>query len=95
MKLSVPVDDEIALLHSAIQLFNRMYDRRRAVRLLGVGAGGLLYHCWQLDMFNSLPDQHRRQRLHRSVDHIKRRHGFNAIVHGTTFAYICPEKVSS
>lgn len=92
MKLSIPIDDEITLLHSAIHLFNRMYDRRRAVRLLGVGAGELLYSCWQQDLFNPSHNQRRRQRLHHSVDYIKRRHGFNAIMHGTTFTYFHSEK---
>ncbi|MDP4147870.1 MAG: DNA polymerase IV [Bacteroidota bacterium] len=60
------------LLRTAGALFNRLYDRRMLIRLLGIRFTHLVPGNYQIKLFE---DTQEMIRLYQSIDHIKRRYG--------------------
>ena len=61
------------------ELFDKLYDRRQLIRLLGVKLGGLTYGRASLDLFEDTEEQ---ISLLKQVDHIRHRFGYDAIQRG-------------
>ena len=57
-------------------LFDKLYDRRQLIRLVGVKFGGLCYGCSQLSLFENTAEQ---ISLLRQVDRIRHRFGYAAV----------------
>jgi DNA polymerase-4 len=92
--LAAPVDSGAELYEQALALFEVTWDRRRAVRLLGVGASGLTETPRQLGLFEMADedaaavdarvkdreaDRERGARLDAALDRIRQRYGAEAI----------------
>jgi DNA polymerase-4 len=60
------------LLQTAHTLFNRLYDRRLLIRLLGIRFTRLVPGNYQINLFEETQEM---IRLYQSIDHIKRRYG--------------------
>lgn len=65
-----------ALCRYAIELFDRVYERRQLIRLIGVKFSGLVHGNYQISLFD---DSVERIRLLQEMDHIRRRFGEHAI----------------
>ncbi len=64
------LDDE--LIEKAKDIFDKFYQRGRAIRLIGVRFSQLVDTGMQMNLFN---DQHNKLNLYKAVDHIKNRFG--------------------
>jgi DNA polymerase-4 len=75
--LSEPTDSGPVIYGQVLTLFEAAWDRRRPVRLLGVGTGGL---CQPAHQFRLFEQQDRRQeQLEAALDRIRERFGEHAI----------------
>ena len=83
--LSHSTCDEIEIYYAVRDVFKRVYDYKKPIRLLGVSASNFSGHFFQGDMFSKAEEQKRRVRLHMSIDRIKQRYGFDSIIHGSSF----------
>lgn len=68
------------LLRTALELFHRLYDPRRPLRLLGVRFSELAAGSEQVSLFD---DTSRENQLLRELDQIRKRFGMKAVVRGT------------
>ena len=72
------------VLQQAVEgLFDRLYDRRMMIRLVGVRFSELVGGQPQLDLFEN---QGELLQLYAALDHIKTRFGAGAITHGNTLS---------
>lgn len=60
----------------AIELFNKLYNRRMRIRLVGVSFAGLVRGTYQIDMFE---DTEEMIALYQAMDKIKNRFGYDAV----------------
>ncbi|PTS99446.1 DNA polymerase IV [Flavobacterium sp. HMWF030] len=58
-------------------LFNRLYQRRMRLRLIGVRFSGLVRGTYQIDLFN---DTEEMLALYQAMDRMKNRYGFDAVM---------------
>jgi len=58
-------------------LFNRLYQRRMRLRLIGVRFSGLVRGTYQIDLFN---DTEEMLALYQAMDRMKTRYGFDAVM---------------
>lgn len=65
-----------ALSQYALQLFDKVYERRQLIRLIGVKFSGLVHGNYQINLFD---DSIERIRLLQQMDRIRNRFGQNAI----------------
>lgn len=65
-----------ALCRYALELFDKVYERRQLIRLIGVKFSGLVHGNYQISLFD---DSIERIHLLQQMDHIRRRFGENAI----------------
>lgn len=65
-----------ALGQYALQLFEKVYERRQLIRLIGVKFSGLVHGNYQISLFD---DSIERIRLLQEMDHIRRRFGSDVI----------------
>jgi DNA polymerase-4 len=79
-RLLRPTNDERALLEAAMGIFEKIFTRRVAVRLVSVSATNLEADRRQNEMFER--DTNRRWYLNRGVDAIRGRFGWNALYYG-------------
>jgi DNA polymerase-4 len=77
--ISQPSDRDDTLYQVLMDLLPRTYQRRVAVRLVGVSLSGLSDQGRQMMLFDE-PDHDRRARLYASMDAIRQRYGFSALV---------------
>jgi len=70
------------LLTKARELFNRLYDRRLLVRLIGVRFSHLIPGNYQIDLFE---DTQEGIKLHQAIDSVKHRFGEEYLVRGSGF----------
>jgi DNA polymerase-4 len=75
-----PTNDERELLAAAKDLFDKLFTRRVAVRLLGVGVTNLEADRRQNELFDT--NANRRWYLNRGVDSVRGRYGWNAVFYG-------------
>lgn len=79
-KLSPPASDERALLAAAMDIFEKLFTRRVAVRLVGVSVTHLEPDHRQNNLFDA--SSNCRWHLNRGVDAVRGRHGWNALFYG-------------
>lgn len=60
----------------AIELFNKLYNRRMRIRLVGVSFAGLVRGTYQIDLFE---DTEEMIALYQAMDKIKNRFGYDAV----------------
>jgi len=60
----------------ALELFNKLYNRRMRIRLVGVSFMGLVRGTYQINMFE---DTEELLALYQALDKMKKRYGFNAV----------------
>jgi DNA polymerase-4 len=69
------------LLHTVTQLFDKLYNRRMLIRLVGVRLSGLVHGNHQINLFD---DTEESINLYEAIDWIKHKHGSEKIVRATT-----------
>lgn len=69
------------LMERAHQLFDKLYNRRMRLRLVGVRFSGLVSGTYQINMFEDTTEM---ISLYQSIDRIKKRFGIKAVTRGST-----------
>lgn len=69
------------LLRVVTELFNKLYNRRMLIRLVGVRLSGLVHGSHQISLFD---DTEESINLYQAIDHIKHRHGAEKLIRATT-----------
>ncbi len=79
-----PTDNDFVIAKAALELFDRVWDGKTGIRLLGVAVGNLVRpeEPVQTDLFHG--DDEKSDRLLRAMDTIRDRYGRRAIRHGIT-----------
>ena len=72
---------DLVLLKTVTQLFDRLYNRRMLIRLVGVRLSQLVHGNHQINMFDETAES---INLYEAIDQIKHRHGADKIVRATT-----------
>jgi len=80
VRLTKPTNDERELLAAAKDLFNKLFTRRVAVRLVGVSVHNLETDKRQHELFDT--NANRRWYLNRGLDSVRGRYGWNAVFYG-------------
>lgn len=80
LRLTKPSNDERALHTTAMELFQKLFTRRVAVRLIGVTVVNLDLDRRQNELFDH--NANRRWYLNRGVDNVRGRYGWNALFYG-------------
>ena len=70
------------LIPKVMELFNKLYDRRLLVRLVGVRYSGLIHGNYQMNLFD---DAARTVRLYEAMDEIRAKFGSRSIMRASTF----------
>ena len=69
------------LLRIVNELFNKLYNRRMLIRLVGVRLSGLVHGSHQISLFDDTAES---INLYQAIDHIKHRHGSEKLMRATT-----------
>jgi DNA polymerase IV len=69
------------ILRVVTELFNKLYNRRMLIRLVGVRLSGLVHGSHQINMFDETEES---INLYEAIDFIKHRHGVEKLVRATT-----------
>jgi DNA polymerase IV len=69
------------LLRTVTELFNKLYNRRMLIRLVGVRLSSLVHGNHQISLFDETAES---INLYEAIDWIKNRHGVEKIVRATT-----------
>lgn len=69
------------LLRTVTQLFDKLYNRRMLIRLVGVRLSGLVHGNHQISLFDDTAET---INLYEAIDHIKHRHGVEKLIRATT-----------
>lgn len=69
------------ILRTVTELFNKLYNRRMLIRLVGVRLSGLVHGNHQINMFDETEQS---VNLYEAIDRIKHRHGVEKLVRATT-----------
>lgn len=69
------------LLRIVNELFNKLYNRRMLIRLVGVRLSGLVHGSHQISLFDDTAES---INLYQAIDHIKHRHGSEKLTRATT-----------
>ncbi len=72
-------DDTI--LRTVLDLFDKLYNRRMLIRLVGVRLSGLVYGNSQINLFDDTAEN---INLYQSIDHIKHRFGVDKLIRANT-----------
>ena len=72
-----------SLLHHAQELFEKLFERRQLVRLIGVRFSHLVHGNYQINLFEDTVEE---SRLLQEMDHIRKRFGEKLIRKATTIA---------
>lgn len=64
------------LIRTVLELFDKLYDRRMRIRLVGVQFGGLVHGTYQIDLFEDTMEM---MSLYQTMDRIKKRFGSDAV----------------
>lgn len=78
MRIPYTACDHI-LSKKALELFEKLYDRRLRIRLVGVRLSNLIHGNPQLDLFDDTQSQ---VRLYKAIDKMKHRYGAEAVLRG-------------
>ena len=69
------------LLRVITELFNKLYNRRMLIRLVGVRLSGLVHGSHQISLFEDTAES---INLYQAIDHIKHKHGAEKLMRATT-----------
>lgn len=69
------------LLNVVTQLFDKLYDRRMLIRLVGVRLSGLVHGNHQISLFDDTAET---LNLYEAIDRIKHKHGSEKLIRATT-----------
>ncbi len=69
------------LLRIALELFDKLYNKRMLIRLVGLRLSGLVHGNHQISLFD---DTEESINLYEAIDHIKHKHGTGKLVRATT-----------
>jgi DNA polymerase-4 len=69
------------LLHTVTQLFDKLYNRRMLIRLVGVRLSGMVHSNHQISLFDDTAEG---IRLYEAIDKIRHKHGVEKLVRATT-----------
>ena len=69
------------MIQYALDLFDKLYTRRMLLRLVGVRLSHLVHGQYQISLFE---DTEESIRLYQAIDHIKHRHGSEALMRAVT-----------
>jgi DNA polymerase IV len=69
------------LLHTVLELFDKLYNRRMLIRLVGVRLSGLVHGNHQINLFDDTAES---ISLYQAIDHIKHKHGVEKLIRATT-----------
>jgi DNA polymerase IV len=69
------------ILRRVSELFDKLYNRRMLIRLVGVRLSGLVHGSHQINMFDETEES---VNLYEAIDFIKHRHGMEKVVRATT-----------
>jgi DNA polymerase-4 len=69
------------LLRVVTELFNKLYNRRMLIRLVGVRLSGLVHGNHQISMFDDTAET---INLYEAIDKIKHKHGVEKLIRATT-----------
>jgi DNA polymerase IV len=72
---------DLVLLRTVTELFDKLYNRRMLIRLVGVRLSGLVHGNHQINMFDETEES---VNLYEAIDHIKHKHGVEKLVRATT-----------
>lgn len=75
MRLPYSADDQ-ELVYKALQLFEKLYQRRLSIRLIGVRFSGLVYGHPQVELFS---DTFQRMDLYHALDAVRYKYGVHAV----------------
>lgn len=81
-QIQVPyTSSDAVVLHTVRELFNKLYNRRMLIRLIGVRVSSLVHGTHQISLFD---DTEASVSLYESIDHIKHRYGQEKIMRAVT-----------
>jgi DNA polymerase-4 len=69
------------LLRIVQDLFNKLYNRRMLIRLVGVRLSGLVHGNYQISLFDDTAEA---VNLYQAIDHIKHKHGVEKLIRANT-----------
>lgn len=72
---------DYTLLNVVTQLFDKLYNRRMLIRLVGVRLSGLVHGNHQINLFDDTAET---INLYEAIDHIKHKHGSEKLIRATT-----------
>ena len=81
-QIQIPyTSSDYTLLKTVNQLFDKLYNRRMLIRLVGVRLSSLVHGSHQISLFDDTAET---ITLYEAMDHIKHKHGVEKIVRATT-----------
>jgi DNA polymerase-4 len=81
-QIQVPyTSSDHVILNIITQLFDKLYNRRMMIRLVGVRLSGLVHGSHQINLFDDTTES---INLYEAIDHIKHKHGSEKLVRATT-----------
>ena len=69
------------ILRTVLELFDKLYNRRLLIRLVGVRLSGLVYGNHQISLFDDTEED---INLYEAIDYIKHKHGSDKLMRATT-----------
>jgi DNA polymerase IV len=80
MQIPYTASDHV-LLRLVTELFDKLYNRRMLIRLVGVRLSGLVHGSHQISLFDDTAES---INLYQAIDHIKHKHGVEKLTRATT-----------
>jgi DNA polymerase-4 len=80
MQIPYTASDHV-LLRLVTELFDKLYNRRMLIRLVGVRLSGLVHGSHQISLFDDTAEA---INLYQAIDHIKHKHGVEKLTRATT-----------
>ena len=69
------------IMRIVMELFNKLYNRRMLIRLVGVRLSGLVHGNYQISLFDDTAEN---INLYQSIDHIKHKYGVEKLIRANT-----------
>jgi DNA polymerase-4 len=79
------------LIQNAKELFNKVYNRRQLIRLIGVRFSDLIPGTYQINLFSDTQEQ---IRLYQAIDSVKKQYGEKYLIHAAGCSTIPQLKLS-
>jgi DNA polymerase-4 len=68
-------------MHVVHELFNKLYNRRMLIRLVGVRLSNIVHGNYQINLFDDTVED---INLYQAIDHIKHKHGVEKLMRANT-----------